>query len=151
EDQRTFNVLRGPELRQARDAKLGQAPEGDREQEQEIDYRRDQRQQNLEEKNIGYGDPTESSVAGLANGVAGFPDGLQRAEGPAEALANQGFDGLRDFGAADGIFVVENLPAFATDGEGEVGIFGNRVARKSAVTFQNVGAPGAGRAGHDRD
>ncbi len=48
-----------------------------------------QRQQNLEQENVGQSDPAERAVARAADGVAMFPDGLQRAKGPAEALANQ--------------------------------------------------------------
>ena len=106
-----------------RDAKLREPPESDREQKQKIDDRRDERQQDLEQKNVGNRHPTERAVARPADGVAVLPDGLQRAECPAKALANQGFDGFGDFGAADGVFVIDDFPAVASDREGEVGVF----------------------------
>ena len=60
-------------------------------------------------------------------------------------------DGFGNFGAADGVFVVENFPAVAADGESQVGIFRNRVAGKSAVRAQQIGAPRAHGAGHHRN
>src|ERR1700719_795174 len=128
EDQGAFHVLKRPELRQTRDAQLSESPKRNRQQEKQIDNRRDQRQQNLKQENIRYRNPSESSVARLADRVAVLPDGLQCAEGPAEALANQSFDGLGNFGAADCVFIVENFPTFAADREREVGIFSDRVA-----------------------
>ncbi len=148
EDQRALDVLRRPELRQAREAKLREAPQRQRQQEQQVDHRRNQRQNNLEQENIGNGDPAERAVARLSGRVAMLPDGLQRAERPAESLANQRVHGLGDFGAADGVFVVQNLPAVATNGQRQIGVFGNRVARKSAVAAQQIRAPRAHRAGH---
>src|ERR1700722_2260147 len=48
ENQRTFHVLGGPELGEARDTKLTQTPESNRNQEQQVNDRRNQRQDNLE-------------------------------------------------------------------------------------------------------
>src|ERR1700751_3925851 len=128
EDQGAFHVLKRPELRQTRDAQLSESPKRDRHQEKQIDNRRDQWQQNLKQENFRYCDPAESPVARLADRVAVLPDGLQCAEGPAEALANQSFDRLGNFGAPDCVFIVENLPAFAADREREVSIFRDCVA-----------------------
>src|ERR1700746_3698344 len=111
EDQGAFYVLKCPELRQTRNAQLSEPPKRNRQEEKQIDNRRDQRQQNLEQENIRYRNPSESSVARPADRVAVLPDGLQCAESPAETLANQGFDRLGNFGAPDWALLLENFPA----------------------------------------
>src|SRR5487761_462597 len=113
-----------------------------------IDDGGDERQQNLEQKNVGQRYPAESAVARAADGVAMLPDGLQGAERPAETLANQGFDRVGDFGVTDGVFVIENFPAVAANGEGEVSVFGDGVSRKAAARAHGFGAPGADGAGN---
>ena len=62
-------------------------------QEHEVDEGRDQRQQHLEDENVGQREEAHGLVAD--EGRAMLPDGLQGAEGPAEALAHQalGVDG----------------------------------------------------------
>ena len=80
-----------------------------------------------------------------------FPHGLQRTEGPAEALANESFDGFGNLGAADSVFVVEDFPAIAADGEGEVGVFGYGIARKAMMLAQQAGAPRANGTWNDRN
>ena len=77
-----------------------------------------------------------------------LPDRLNCAEGPAEALADQRFDGFGDFGVADGVFVVEDFPAAAANGDREIGIFRHGIARKSFATAHEIGAPGSDCAGH---
>src|SRR4029077_5704389 len=117
----------------------------------QINHGRNQGQNNLEQENVGNGDQAERAIARFADGVAMLPDGLQRAKGPAESLADQCLHGVGDFGAADGVLVVNNLPAIAADGERQVGIFSNRVAGEAAVAAKQVGAPRADGAGNNGD
>src|ERR1700723_686194 len=68
ENQGALHVLQRPQLRQLRDAQLRQAPQRDRKQKEQINQRRDQRQNNLEHHNIGDGEPAQRAVARLADG-----------------------------------------------------------------------------------
>src|SRR5690348_15529850 len=113
ENQRADDVFAGPERGKMGDAELGKSPEDNGEEEQEIDHRRDERKQNLEQENVGKSNPAKRAVALAANGVAMLPDGLQSAVSPTEALANESVHGVGDFGAADGVFVIKNFPAVA--------------------------------------
>ena len=65
----------------------------DADDEHEVDERGDQRQKDLEDDDVGQGEETHGAV--LGDGAAVFEDGLQDAEGPAEALAHEavGVDG----------------------------------------------------------
>ena len=62
-------------------------------EEHQVDEGRDQGQEHLEDENVGQGEQAHGLVA--HEGGAMLPDGLQRAEGPAEALAHEalGVDG----------------------------------------------------------
>ena len=80
-----------------------------------------------------------------------LPERLQSAKGPAEALADQGVGGIGRFGPADGFFGVGDSPAAATDGDGQIGIFGDRVRGETAGLADGRGTPGAERSGNDRD
>src|SRR6185437_14750977 len=130
---------------------LRESPEKNRKQEKKIDDGRDKRQQNLEQENVGQSDPAERAVARAADGVAMLPDGLERAKGPAEALANQTLDRVGNFGVADGVFVVENFPAMPTDGEGEVGVFGDGVSGETSAGAHDFRTPGSHRSGYHRN
>ena len=61
--------------------------------EHEVDEGRDQRQEHLEDEDVGQREEAHGLVAD--EGGAMLPDGLQGSEGPAEALAHQplGVDG----------------------------------------------------------
>ena len=62
-------------------------------EEHEVDEGRDQRQEHLEDEDVGQGEIAHGLVAD--EGGAMLPDGLQDSEGPAEALAHEalGVDG----------------------------------------------------------
>src|ERR1700733_11161789 len=49
---------------------------------------------------------------------------------------------FRNFGAADGVFVVKNFPTLTANGEGQVGILGDGVTGKTVMVAQHAGAPG---------
>ena len=76
----------GPEQREMGEMRNCASPEKNRKSEKKIDDGRDERQQNLKQENVGQSDRAERAVARAADGVAMFPDGLERAKGPAEAL-----------------------------------------------------------------
>src|SRR5579875_326984 len=100
---------------------------------------------------LGIATQPRGAVAGVAGRVAVLPDRLERAERPAEPLANQRVNRFGHFGVTDGVLVVQDFPAFAANGEREVRIFRNRFAGEASVVAQDVGAPGPHGAGHDRD
>src|SRR5438445_3247571 len=76
-----------------------------------------------------------------------LPERLQRAEGPAEPLANEHAGRFGGFRPGDGFFVVINMPAEAAYGDGEVGIFGYGVRGDSSGGFDGFSAPGTQCAG----
>ena len=80
-----------------------------------------------------------------------LPESLQRAEGPTEALADELAGGFGRFGPGDGFFVVADVPAEAADGDGEVGVFRDGVGSNAAGGCDRFFAPGAERAGNDRN
>ena len=67
-----------------------------------------------------------------------FQKACKRAKGPAEALADQRVDGFRRFGPADGVFVVENVPAVAANGDGQVGVFRHGIALRIRPAAQRL-------------
>ena len=105
----------------------------------------------LKDENVGQRDPTERAEFRAEERVAVLPEGLQRSEGPAEALANELAGGFGRFGPGDGFFVVADAPAEAANRDGEVGIFGDSVGGDAAGGGDRFLAPRAERAGHDRD
>ena len=74
--------------------------------EHDVDERRDQRQEHLEDEDVGQREEAHGLVAD--KGGAMLPDGLQGAEGPAEALAHEalGVDGRLSKGQG-AVFVVD--------------------------------------------
>src|SRR5262249_24017620 len=80
-----------------------------------------------------------------------FPDGLQSAEGPAETLANELAWSFRSLGPGDGFFVVADAPTASANGDGEVGVFGDRVGGDAADGFDGRFAPGPESPGNDGD
>jgi len=86
-----------------------------------------------------------------AQSGAMFPDRLQGAEGPAEALAHEaaGVDGRLSI-SQGAVFVVD-FPARFEQAHGEVGVFSHGVERVSAGCFYGRGAPCADGAGNHGD
>src|SRR5262249_59985703 len=78
------------------------------------------------------------------------PERLQRAKGPAEALADQLAGGDGRFGPGDGALFVADTPAEATNGDGEVGVFGDGFGGDAAGSRDGFLSPRTKRAGHDR-
>ena len=87
----------------------------------------------------------------LADGAPVFEDGLQDAEGPAEALAHQavGVDG--GFGEGERLVFVDDGVALLEQVHGEVGVFGDGVGVVAAAGLDGCGAPRADGSGHDHD
>src|SRR5258708_3106360 len=80
-----------------------------------------------------------------------LPERLQSAEGPAEALADELPGCFRRFGPGDGLFIVGDAPTETADGDGQVGVLGNRVRGDAARGIDGLFAPGTERAGHNGD
>src|ERR1700674_1522246 len=78
-----------------------------------------------------------------------LPEGLQRAEGPAETLANELPGCLRSFCPRDGLFVISNAPTQAADSDGQIGVFGDGVRSDAASGFNGFFAPRTKRSGHN--
>src|SRR6185295_19882826 len=71
-------------------------------QQHEIGDRRECRQENLEEPNLGKCDKPQRAVAAVEGKAAVFPQALQCAVRPAEALTRQTPECRRRFGPCDG-------------------------------------------------
>src|SRR5712664_1544116 len=103
---------------------LREAPGDYGAEEEQIDYRGDERQHELEDKDIGQSNQAERAVFRPEQRAAVLPEGLQRAEGPAESLADQDGGRFRGFGPGNGFLFIVDVPAEAPDGDGEVGVLG---------------------------
>jgi hypothetical protein len=92
---------------------------------------RDQRQQDLEDEDVGQRE--EAHGAAVGDGAAMFEDGLQDAEGPAEALAGEavGVDG--GLGEGERLVFVDDGVALLEQVHGEVGVFGDGVGVVAAA------------------
>src|SRR5581483_5824532 len=75
----------------------------------EIDERREQRQEKLEQPRLRDGNQAERAVARLERGVTMLPQALQRAEGPAEALLDEAAHRVRRLGPGERRRVVQHL------------------------------------------
>src|SRR5258708_39518195 len=78
-----------------------------------------------------------------------LPEGLQRAEGPAETLADELPSCFRSFRPGDGLFVVDNAPTEAADSNGQIGVFGHGGRSDAARGFNGFLAPRTERSGHN--
>ena len=87
----------------------------------------------------------------FCDGTAMFPDGLQDAEAPAEALPLEavGVDG--GFGEGEGAVFVDDGVALFKQVHGEVGVFGDGVGVVAAAGAYGCGPPRADGSGHDHD
>ena len=118
-------------------------------EEHDVNKRRDQRKKHLEDENVGQREEAHGFVADECGAM--LPDGLQGAEGPAEALAHEAFciDGRLSVGES-AVFKI-NSQALFEQVHGEVGVFGDGVERIAAGRFDGSGAPCADGAGDDGD
>ena len=91
----------------------------------QVDQRRDQGQQDLEDEDIGQGEEAHGAV--LADGALVLEDGLKDAEGPAEALAHQAVGVDRSLGEGQGLVFVDDGVALLEKVHGQVGVFGDGV------------------------
>ena len=117
--------------------------------EHEVDERRDERKQDLEDEDVGQRE--EAHGAAVANGGFVLVEGLQDAEGPAEALTREavGVDG--GFGEGEGLVLVDDGVALLEKRHGEVGVFGDGVGVVAANGLYGGGAPCADGSGDDGD
>ena len=77
--------------------------------EHQVDERRDQRQQHLEDEDVGQREQPHGLVAHKRRAM--LPDRLQHAEGPAEALAHQAFRIDGRFSEGERAIFVDDLVA----------------------------------------
>src|SRR5580658_4194691 len=117
--------------------------------EHEVDERREEWKQDLEDENVGQSE--EAHGAAVANGSAVFEERLKNAEGPAEALTGEavGVDG--SFGEGQGLVFVDDGVAALEKGHSEVGVLCHGVGVVSADVFDGSGAPSAYGSGDDGD
>ena len=80
---------RGVNCRQPGKLQFFQGPEPDGPEKQQIDERRDERKRKLKHKDVGQRDPAERAVLPAEERAAMLPKRLQRAERPAETLADE--------------------------------------------------------------
>ena len=98
---------------------------GHADQEHQINKRRDQGKQNLEDQNVRQRDQSQRALARKNSLV--FEDRLQNSEGPAKALAHERIRARRSFGKSERlIFVLHSVPV-AQQRHRQIGILGNRV------------------------
>ena len=88
--------------------------------------RRDERQKDLEDKNVGQGEEAHGAMR-LLDCAFVFVEGLKNSERPAEALAHQAVGVHGGFGKGKGLVFVDDAVALLEQVHGEVGVFGDGV------------------------
>src|SRR5208283_2668178 len=151
ENHGTLDIGGGPKVGNLADVQLRQAPKQQATEEEQVNDGGNQRESDLEDENVGQGDPTERAMLQPEQSTAVLPEGLQGAKGPTKTLANQGLWRDGGFGPGDGVFVVSDAPAEAANGDGEIGVFGDRVRSDATGGFDGLAAPGTERARNDRN
>ena len=118
-------------------------------EEHEIDEGRDERQEHLEDEDVGQREEAHGAVT--QESAAMFEDGLQSSEGPAEALAHEavGVDGSLSEG--ERAVFVDDLVFLLEQVHGEVGIFCDGVDGVAPAGENGSSAPCADGAGNDHD
>src|SRR5256712_744280 len=150
-DNRALEVGQRPELRQVKNMELRQTPQKDRAEEHQIDDRRNERKQKLENENVRECDPTQGPVARTKQSVGVLPERLQSAESPAESLPDERLARFRRLGPRDSFFVVDDAPAQSANRNGEVGVFRYGVRRDASGRLNRLPAPSAKRARYNGD
>src|SRR3954468_24167169 len=123
----------------------------DAEHESQIDHRRHQGEQDLEQPGLRHADQSKAERPSLADRAAMLPQALQSAERPAESLPGEAAQSLRRLGPGNGVGIVGDPPAGALDGDGEVLVLGERVDRKAADRVERLPSPGADCSRNDHD
>ena len=117
--------------------------------EHEVNEGRDERKQHLEDEDVGQGEEAHGLVAD--EGQAMLPDGLEDAEGPAEALSHKSAGVAGGLGEGQGAILVDDLEFLLEEIHGEVGVLGHGIDGISASGFDCGGAPCADGSGDDGD
>ncbi len=115
--------------------------------EHHVDKGRHQRQQYLEDGDVGQRHPTQRAFALHRRLV--FPNRLHDAEGPAEALPHQPIRGGRSLGVGQGTVFIVHPVAGLEQRHRQVSIFGNGVVVISTGRKYRSRSPCADRAGND--
>ena len=117
--------------------------------EHDVDERRNQRQQNLEDHNVRQRHPSEYTLTGEDSAM--LVHGLQNAERPAKTLAHQAIRVDRRFGVGERHVFVFDAVTEAEQRHGQVGVFGDGVGVEASSRAHGRHAPSADRAGHHAD
>src|SRR5258707_7775687 len=80
-----------------------------------------------------------------------LPERLQRAEGPAETLADELPRRFGSLGPGNGLFVVADAPPEAADSDSQIGVFGHGVRSDATGGLNRFFAPCPQRARDDPD
>ena len=112
----------------------------------QVNKRRHDGQQYLENQNVGQGDPPQHALP--RKDVAMFPDRLQNPKRPAETLAHQAIGVGRGFGEGQcQVFVFHAMPVFQQR-HGEVGIFRHGIHVIATRLAHGLHAPRSDRSWH---
>src|SRR3954454_1499302 len=97
---------------------------------EQVDQRRHEGQQDLEEDHVGQCAESDAAVVGIAaeHRALVLPDGLHRPERPPVALAPQPAQRRGCFGPSAGVLRVEHVVSATADGERQVGVLSQGVA-----------------------
>ena len=115
----------------------------------DVDHRRHQRQQNLENPNIWQRNPPQRTFAG--HDAAMLVDRLQDPEGPAETLSHQAIRIRRRLGISEcHVFVLDAISS-AQQGHRQVGIFGDGIDVVATRLLHRGDSPCSNRTRHDAD
>src|SRR5262249_57764943 len=106
---------------------------------------------NLEKPNVRQTEPAKRAIVPVEYHVAMFPEALQRAVSPSEALTRQCANGLRRFCPGDGVGNVNNPLPMSVQRQGKIRVFGKGLQTKTTGLVNCGLADGADCTGHHRD
>ena len=121
----------------------------DAEDEEQIDQRGNERQQDLEDEDVGEGEEAHGDA--IADGGLVLEDGLEDAEAPAKALTGEAVGGVGGLGEGEGLVLVDDGVTLFEEIHGEVGVFGDGIGGVATAGADGGGAPSADGAGDDHD
>src|SRR5260370_35666564 len=106
-----------------------------------VDQGRNKREENLEDEDVRQSKQAHGAVFG--DGALVFEDGLEDAEGPAEALADEAIGVDRGLGKCERAVFVDHAVALLEEVHGEIGVFGYGVGVVASAGLHRGGPPGS--------